>query len=42
MQRAFMYNLGMVGVLLTFAGIGIGLLTGKLWQHMVYNPKDHK
>lgn len=42
MQRQFMYNLGAVGVMLTFSGVGIGLLAGKVWKHLVYNPKDHK
>jgi hypothetical protein len=37
-----MHNLGMVGVLLTFSGVGIGLLASKVWQHMVHNPKGHK
>ena len=33
-----MYNLGLVGAILIFSGVGIGLLSSKLWRHMVTPP----
>jgi hypothetical protein len=33
MQRQFMHNLGMVGVLLVLSGVALGILASYVWRH---------